>query len=282
MHAGPSLSVVIPVHNAAATLQVQLEAVVASIDEDMEVVVVDNRSTDASRSIADAMAAINAQVRVVDADARPGEPHARNVGVAAARSDAIAFCDADDVVSPGWAVAMRAALEQAGYVTGPVDLDRLNPPWLADVRGRRIFSEMPTTVKGIPFAHGCNIGVRRETVECVGGFDEAVRIGADIDFAIRAWQAGVVLHWTDAAVVHYRHRTQARERWRQAVSYGRAAHHLHCLADEPWRLGHRVRRQARRFVWLVTSVPSLSNRRRRSQWLWTLGVALGEIRGGAC
>ena len=107
----------LPLWNAEATLGQQLEALLASVDDDMEILVVDNRSTDDSRSVADRFAIRDRRVRVIDASARQGEPHARNVGVAAATSDRIAFCDADDVVAPTWASAMRDALGEPCRVT---------------------------------------------------------------------------------------------------------------------------------------------------------------------
>lgn len=296
----PDLSIVIPVHNAAETLGEQLDALVASIDGATEVVVVDNRSTDASRSIAEAVAAAHPQVRIVEASERPGEGYARNVGVAAARGRMVAFCDADDVVSPGWAAAMGDALRRAEFVTGPVELDRLNPPWLAGVRGRKIYAELPRTVRDIPFAHGCNIGIRREVIDRLGGFSdpaaavgggrppsspgELVRsgeAGVDINLALRAWKAGIELTWDDRLVVHYRHRPTAADRWRQAVSYGRAATHVHRAVGEPWGPMVRLRHQVRRIRWLLFTSPLTVGRAQRARWLWTLGVVVGELRGGA-
>jgi glycosyltransferase involved in cell wall biosynthesis len=273
------LSVVVPVHNGETTLDEQLAAVTTSADASMEILVVDNRSTDGTRSIIERWVERDPRVRLVVADERAGEPHARNVGIAAARSDAIAFCDADDVVASTWAGAIAEALQTAGFVTGPVDVDRLNPSWLAEVRGRTIFEEMPRTVGGIPFAHGCNIGVTKKAAAVVGGFDEGVRIGADIDFAIRLHRAGIELQWAPDAVVHYRHRAGSKERWRQAYAYGRASARFHEEAGSPWSLRHRARAQARRLGWLVKSVPRLGNRSIRTRWCWTAALASGEIRG---
>lgn len=276
----PTLSIVIPVFNAETTLAEQLLALQDTIDDDMEVLIVDNRSTDRSRELARTVADSDTRFRCVDASERQGEPHARNVGVESARATAIAFCDADDVVTASWPHAMRRALQQFSYVTGPIELDRLNPPWLAGFRGRKSFIQIPTTANGIPFAHGCSFGVRAETVRLIGGFDENVLIGCDIDFAIRAHRAGVELGWAPEAVIHYRHRTTSRQRWRQAIAFGRAAHHLHLLAGADDRLRIRVRRQARRVGWLVRSVPGTVRRDHRAQWVWTLALVIGEVRGG--
>lgn len=290
MHEEPSLSVVVPVHNASETLQEQLDAIIASIDSGMELIVVDNRSTDASRRIAEDMAAAHSQVRVIEAADHAGESYARNTGWRAARSASVAFCDADDVVAPGWARAMRDALAHADFVTGPVELDRLNPPWLAGVRGRTVYTELPRTIHDIPFAHGCNLGIRRAVIERLGGFDDPKSSGTavrrrgaraeDIDLAVRAARAGVRLHWEERALVHYRHRRSARERWHQALSYGIAASHVHHILGEPWPIRARLRAQTRRIRWLLVTAPLTVRREHRARWLWTLARVVGEVRGG--
>jgi glycosyltransferase involved in cell wall biosynthesis len=275
----PTLSIVVPTFNGGATLRDQLDALEASIDDQMEVVVVDNRSTDDTARVIAGFAAQDQRFRSVAAFDRQGEAYARNVGLQSARSDRVAFCDADDVVAPDWARSMRDALGSTGFVTGPVELDRLNPPWLAAVRGRRIFEQLPRTVRDIPFAHGCNIGVRVHDALAIGGFDERVRIGTDIDFAVRANAAGLALTWEPRAVVHYRHRPTALQRFRQAAGYGRASSHLHELVGDDWTARRRVAAQRRRARWLLGTIPRLASRAHRAQWLWTLALVYGEIRG---
>jgi glycosyltransferase involved in cell wall biosynthesis len=276
----PSLSVVIPVRNAIATLGEQLDAVLSSSDPELEVVVVDNGSIDGTRDLLATAAGADSRLRVVDASGQAGEPYARNTGVTASRSPRIAFCDADDVVSDSWVQTMREALVDHEFVTGPVELDRLNPPWLAGFRGRKIYGELPRTVGDVPFAHGCNIGIQRQLVERLGGFVDPGGAGTDIDLAIRAWQAGVPLAWDERAVIHYRHRPRARDRWRQGLAYGRVAAHMHRQLAAPWSLTVRVRSQGRRVRWLVANLPRLRDREQRARWLWTLSIVVGEVRGG--
>ena len=275
----PRLSVVIPTYNASATLAEQLGALAASIDDDIEVLVVENRSTDDSRAIAIEFAAADPRFRVVDATDRQGEPHARNMGVAAARSDSIAFCDADDVVAPTWATAMHSALQKHQFVTGPLNVDCLNPAWLAGVRGRRLFTEIPGTAGGTPFAHGCNFGVQRSAFDAVGGFDESWLIGCDVDFAIRLDRTGVAPTWVPEAVVGYRHRRSGRERWRQGVSFGRATERLARLSGHTSSRTRRCWQQRRRFAWLIVRSPKLYRRAFRVQWSWTLALVVGEVCG---
>jgi glycosyltransferase involved in cell wall biosynthesis len=271
------LSVVIPVHDNGSTLDAQLRAVVSSIDESMEVVVVDNDSRDSSRDIAEAWARRCDQVRVVVARERASEGYARNVGVATSTGDAIAFCDGDDVVDAGWARAMATSLRDADFVTGPVRVDGLNPPWLASSRGVRLFQSLPMLFDTIPFAHGCNFGVRREVLAQAGPFAEDMKAGMDIEYSIRLWRAGVSLHWCPDAAVDYRLRADRAGRWRQAVAYGRAQRAIRSLVPEIV-----VRRSVavfnlKRALWLARNLFRLTKPDLRARWLWTCGILFGEL-----
>lgn len=279
-----ALSVVIPVHDNADTLEEQLLAVLAGTDVCDEVVVIDNRSTDGSRAVAERVGRLaadrnGAPVRVVGAYERLGEGYARNVGLSSAANDLIAFCDGDDVVGDGWVDAMRAGLAGYGYVTGPVDVDRLNPPWLADVRGRAIFQDRPLLFGVVPFAHGCNLGVSRALAWDLGGFNEDLRMGIDIDFSIRAWKLDVEMGWLPAAVVHYRHRASFRALWRQGVAYGRARPRFRRHLPELVRRTSTWSHNARQLAWLIRRAPGVRDRATRSKWVWVMAQLAGEGRG---
>ena len=92
---------------------------------------VDNGSTDGTAALVRDHAARNPRVRLVDATERRGPSYTRNVGFEAAAAELIAACDADDVIAPGWVRAMGDALRVHPCVTGPLEVDRLNPAWLA-------------------------------------------------------------------------------------------------------------------------------------------------------
>jgi glycosyltransferase involved in cell wall biosynthesis len=217
----PELSVVIPVRDAALTLGDQLDALLAQDwDRPWEIVVVDNRSQDATRSIVERYATTDARVRLVDASDRPGVAHGRNVGIRAAHADAVAMCDADDIVAAGWVRAMGEALRTHELVTGPLDITTLNPEWVLETRGTAIATG-PGQFFGIfEFAHSCNLGFRRELVDRFGGFDEALAAGEDVELSGRWWRQGVELTYLDEAVVAYRYRSSMRGLWRQARTYG--------------------------------------------------------------
>lgn len=107
MTSTPSVSVVIPCYNAAPYIGTAIDSVVEQQWPDLEIIVVDDGSSDGSAQVA---AAHGAGVHVIrQSNAGPGA--ARNVGIEAARGEYIAFLDADDLWLPG-KLARQIALMQ--------------------------------------------------------------------------------------------------------------------------------------------------------------------------
>src|SRR5262249_14471629 len=107
----PDLTVILCVHNGAATMRNQLDALAGQQwDGRWEVLIVDHASVDATPAIAAEYVDVDGRFRPVRADGTPGLSHARNVGVANTAATAVAFCDDDDLVEDGWVAAMGEAL----------------------------------------------------------------------------------------------------------------------------------------------------------------------------
>jgi len=106
----PTLSVIIPACNEAEHLETALRSLLAQDYPALELIVVNDRSTDATGAILDALARQDARVRAVHIDALPagwlGKVHAQHQGVQRASGDWLLFSDADVHFSP-------AALRQA-------------------------------------------------------------------------------------------------------------------------------------------------------------------------
>ena len=109
------ISVVIPVYNSEEYLGETLESVVAqTVGMDaIQVVIVDDGSTDGSETLCDEYAAQDARVRVLHKK-NGGLSDARNAGVDAAAGEYLSFVDGDDWVSPYYIENLYRALEQAG------------------------------------------------------------------------------------------------------------------------------------------------------------------------
>ena len=282
---GATVSVIIPAHNAADTLETQLDAVaVAAADPRAprsEVIVVDNRSTDDTAAVATRWKAEHElPLTVVTADRRAGEAYARNVGLEHATGELLAYCDADDRVAEGWLAAMADALADADFATGPLDLESLNPAWLAETRGRAAFDRRTSFEGTIPYAHGCNMGFRRRALVELGGFDESIPMGVDLDIAIRAWESGVDLRFAEDAIVAYRLRDSLRALWRQGHTYGRHRPAIHRRVRHLPTASSAWPAYAKRAIWLVRHAPLLPlSRARRAKWVWVASQLTGELHG---
>jgi len=108
------VSVVIPVFNAAATLQRTIESVLGQTHKSIEVLIVDDWSSDKSGIIAEAYAAKDSRLRVLRTECNSGGPaRPRNFGVSQSSGDYIAFCDSDDVWHPEKIEVQLRAIERS-------------------------------------------------------------------------------------------------------------------------------------------------------------------------
>jgi glycosyltransferase involved in cell wall biosynthesis len=96
----PAVSVVVPAHNDERYVGECIESILEQTFEDFELILVDDGSTDDTPAILEEYAAKDPRVRVIHAGAKTGRGAARNIGIAAARADLIAFQDADDLSVP--------------------------------------------------------------------------------------------------------------------------------------------------------------------------------------
>lgn len=111
--ARPTLSVIVPVYNVEPYLQDTLDSLRAQTLTDLQILLVDDGSTDASLAIARAGAAVDPRVVVLEQD-HAGLGAARNHGLAHVTGRYVTFLDSDDTVPPDAYEAMVASLESSG------------------------------------------------------------------------------------------------------------------------------------------------------------------------
>lgn len=208
------VSVVLCTYNRAHALVTAIESLLAlriPLNWEVEVLAVDNGSTDATRHvIADIATRTDGRLRYCF-EPRPGVAAARNRGVAEAASDWIAFFDDDQCADPNWlgALVMRALENNVRVVGGAVRL-RL-PPGQKQLPGaiRRIFGETPNKSEAVRysdrFAPGTgNLLLHRTVFEDVGVFDpDLIEAGEDTDLYRRIRQAGIEAWFEPDAIVEH-------------------------------------------------------------------------------
>ena len=209
------LSVIVPCFNAADTIAFQLEALAKQeCSEPWEIIVVDNGSTDHTLAVIKEYQQHIPNLRFVEAPNHQGAAHARNVGASVAKSELLAFCDADDEVAPGWVAAMIKGLEEYDLVAGYNDYWKLNQPWVIEcckyIEGNGV-NKHPY----FPYAGANNLGVKRSVHEMVGGFDETILLLEDVDYCWRIQKAGKTLNPAKNAIVNFRFRSTVGDLYRR-------------------------------------------------------------------
>jgi glycosyltransferase involved in cell wall biosynthesis len=204
------LSVIIPLFNDADYIAVQLNALAnQNWSEPWELIVSDNGSTDGSLRVVEQYRKRFPKLRIVDSSDMRGAAHARNAGAAAASSDNLAFCDADDEVAPGWLKAMGEALLMYDAVGGPRNIIKYSKPEVIKALSRSDWNPEKELCKFVsppflPYAASSNLGVKNTLHRDIGGFDETLGSLEDIDYSWRIQLSGKKIQFIDNAVLYYR------------------------------------------------------------------------------
>ena len=114
------ISVIIPVYNTERYIDRCLESVTSQSVSDIEIICVDDASTDGTPALLEAWKERDPRVRVIRNAENMLESVSRNVGLEAARGDYVYFIDSDDWIDQGY---LEAMLEHAGKSGLPVVID---------------------------------------------------------------------------------------------------------------------------------------------------------------
>ena len=108
----PAFSVVVPAYNATRTIGATIGSILRQSHEDLELIVVDDGSSDGTPDLVREFGANDERLRLVE-QPNKGTAGARNTGIGEARADLVAFLDNDDMWMPSYLEMMGAALERA-------------------------------------------------------------------------------------------------------------------------------------------------------------------------
>lgn len=210
------VSIVIPAHNAAATLRECLTACLNQTFHDYEVIVVDDGSTDTTPKIAREF-----PVALIQQPQR-GPAVARNAGAKAASGDVIAFTDSDCIPHPDWIDKLtRDFGDRVGAVGGTYGIAN-RQSLLARMVHEEIAARHGKYTSPVDFLGSYNLAVVNEVFREVGGFDESFRAasGEDNDLSYRIADAGYTLWFARAAIVDHYHPTRVLRYLRTQARHG--------------------------------------------------------------
>lgn len=216
----PAVSVIVAAYNGARWIEETIASVLAQTYDALELVVVEDGSTDGTAALVDAAARRDGRVRCVRTP-NAGAASARNVGARHARGRFLAFLDHDDLATPdrigrcmalveadasvSWAYG-DAVFFDAGTGADLVHVSDAARPHAGDVLEPLLLRNF------VPFSTSF---VRRDVFLAHGGFDERPeqRHIDDWDLWLRLAAAGERLHYVPATILRYRwHAAQATQR----------------------------------------------------------------------
>ena len=213
---------VVATYNGSRTLEACLQSLVELDYPHYEVIVVDDGSTDRTPEIIRAYPT----VKFIRRPSNQGLSVARNVGIAAATGEIVAFTDSDCIADKDWLNYLVQTLESGDYaaVGGP----NISPP--AHDHVQACVAAAPgspshvlltdTDAEHIP---GCNMAFYKWALETIDGFDPGFRkAGDDVDVCWRLLQGGFKIGFSPSAVVWHHRRFTIGAYYRQQTGYGEA------------------------------------------------------------
>lgn len=220
----PRLSVVVPVRNRPDDIEACLESLLKLeyAGDRLEIIVVDDASTDDTRSRISRF-----PVRLVSMEERQGASSCRNLGAQRAAGDIVAFLDSDCTVEPGWLRELLPAFKDrhVAGVGGWVDsyykektLDRYEKVKSSLFMG--VWPKTSSKENRFFYVPSCNLLVRKEAFTRVGGFNEALSVGEDVDLCWRLQNKGYRMEYRPLGRVFHKHRNSLKAFCLRRFDYG--------------------------------------------------------------
>lgn len=240
----PLISVIVPVYNDAAGLR---ETVSTLLQQDYppdryEIIVVDNGSTDSTPGVMEEFAKrYPGRVRA-EREPRRGSYAARNRGISCSRGEILCFIDADMSVPPDYLRRVRAELDRGvDYLGCRVEQYSVRPTRASEydeVYGFPIHKYL----RDRHFCPTCCLSIRRRVIEEVGGFDDRLESGGDVEFGQRIHAAGFTQGYADDIVLRHPARDTFRALWSKSKRVARGNAQLYHYYPE--RFGDLPKRYA--------------------------------------
>jgi glycosyltransferase involved in cell wall biosynthesis len=211
----PRVSVVVPLHNAESYIEAAVRSALSSDLLELEVIVIDDGSTDNSAEIVSGIADPRVTLIRLRPSGRPSRP--RNVGIARAKAPYVAFLDADDLIKTdklSVAVRMLDAHPEAGFAFA--DFERIDEhnnvtlkSTLADFENFQALlkhavepdwyfipqANLARALLNENFIGTSGVVLRKEILKEIGPFDESTIYSEDLDLWFRLAHVGGALFW---------------------------------------------------------------------------------------
>ncbi len=203
----PIVSVIMPMFNAEAFVLAALSSIMGQCGIPLEIIVVNDGSTDASLDKVKSVAIDDNRVQVVQSPQRQSIATALNAGLAVAKGDIVMRCDADDLYPA------RRIAKQVEWLQRNTEFDAICSDYMAiDASGHPIITfncgetaeEITQELRnGVTRTHFCTFAIRTPVLRKLGGFRHYFHTSEDIDLQLRLSESCRVWYTPDI-YYHYR------------------------------------------------------------------------------
>jgi glycosyltransferase involved in cell wall biosynthesis len=206
----PVFSIIVPVYNAARTLEATVHSVLEQSFADFELILIDDGSTDQSLCVMQQLAGHDERIKALSWS-NQGVSAARNFGVKLSRGSLIAFLDADDLWQSDKLAKhyeLHANDDSIGASYAKIAFIETDATDVAEARTTSNVVRHCLTVRDLlgenPVCTMSNLVVRRDWLETIGIFRESMSFAEDQEWLVRAARANCPICGIDAVLVGYR------------------------------------------------------------------------------
>lgn len=198
----PEASFVLAVRDGEKFISKTIESILNQTFSDLELIIVNDHSKDQTREIAEKIAKKDPRVIILDSE-KEGVGPARNLGTDKAKGGIIFPCDADDPNFPNRAEVSISEIKKTNTDIFYSNLER----YFEDTGVRELRHFQPYDAELLHYinyiAHAGSSAYKKHVWEKVGGYDEAIKIGEDYDFWLKAQEAGFKFTSKNIALSQY-------------------------------------------------------------------------------
>lgn len=236
----PTLSIITLTRNRAKLLSLNLESLIGQVTHRDEIIIIDNGSTDNTKSVIRAFAK-KLPIRAYRVS-RGKYPHLYNAGITYAKKDVVVFLDDDCIAGPAFLPRIRKAHASRPNIaiqgmTHSIPKGNIYAEIMGD-HYRHFIATNTLSDSHLRILDNKNASIPRKLVVSVDGFCEELDCGSeDIEFGIRLRSSGVTILFDPTIIAYHHERTTYKEFVAQHLRFARCEGHLDRLLPPQERMG---------------------------------------------
>jgi len=259
-----TVTIIVPVYNGERTIAKCLDSLVHQDYEPalFDIVVVENGSTDQSKSIIEQFPVILVQCE------KKGPAYARNFGAKYSQADILAFTDADCIADPNWLRELVKPYSQNQDIAGcggriEAAIDQYSTVEEQFCQKKNLLCNyLSGSHEYLPHLYTANASYRKAIFDLVGGFNSNLLTAEDVDLSWRVQLiSGKQLEYVDQAIIYHHHRSTRKALARQYRQYGFGEILIDTLYRDaenyPRALGYQLRLIGKQILAIITYISSM-------------------------